>query len=173
VLGSSNFLVPNATFFVELIAFLIVVFVLGKWVLPPIAKAMDQRQGTIRQALTDAEEAKRSAAEAEAEYKRVIGEARSEARAVVEEASKVAETMRAERREQAEAEYQRIVGSARAEIDAQTRRASEELRQQAADLAITVAERVIGEGIDEQTHRALIDRSIAEVEAQTASTGSA
>ncbi len=64
MLGSSNFLVPNATFFVELIAFLIVVFVLGKWVLPPIAKAMDQRQGTIRQALTDAEEAKRSAAEA-------------------------------------------------------------------------------------------------------------
>jgi F-type H+-transporting ATPase subunit b len=173
VLGSSNFLVPNATFFVELIAFLIVVFVLGKWVLPPIAKAMDQRQGTIRQALADAEEAKRSASEAEAEYKRVIGDARSEARAVVEEANKVAETLRSERREQAEAEYQRIVGSARAEIDAQTRRASEELRQQAADLAIAVAERVIGEGIDEQTHRALIDRSIAEVESQTAISGSA
>jgi len=171
VLGTSNFLVPNGTFFVELAAFLIVLWVLGKWVLPPLTKMMDQRQETIRQALTDAEEAKRRATEAEAEYKRVIAEARSEARAVVDEASKLSETLRAERREQAEAEYQRIVGAAQAEIEAQTRRATEALRQQAADLAITVAEKVIGEGIDAQSHRALIDRTIAEVQAQAGAAG--
>jgi len=166
VLGSSNFLVPNATFFVELIAFLIVLGVLAKYVLPPLNKAMDDRQGTIRQALTDAEEAKRRATEAEAEYKRVISEARGAARSVVEEANNLAETFRAERRQQAEQEYERIVASARAEIEAQTRRATEELRQQAADLAIVVAEKVIGEGLDAQAHRGLIDRTIAEVQSQ-------
>jgi F-type H+-transporting ATPase subunit b len=171
VLASTNFLVPNATFFVELAAFLIVLFVLGKYVIPPVSKVMDERQGTIRQALSDAEEAKRRATEAEAEYKRVISEARGEARSMVEEANKLAETFRAERREQAEAEYERIVTSARAEIDAQARRASEELRQQAADLAIAVAEKVIGEGIDAQSHRALIDRTIAEVQAQAGTAG--
>ena len=67
---------------------------------------------------------------------------------MVEEANRLAETFRAERRQQADAEYERIVGAARADIDAQTRRASEELRQQAADLAIAVVEKVIGEGID-------------------------
>ena len=63
------------------------------------------------------------------------------------------------------------MGAARAEIDAQTRRASEELRQQAADLAISVAEKVIGEGIDAQSHRALIDRTIAEVQSQAGTAG--
>jgi F-type H+-transporting ATPase subunit b len=168
VLGSSNFLVPNATFFVELAAFLVVVFILGRYILPFLTNAMDQRQATIREALTDAEEAKRRAAEAETEYKRVISEARTEARSVVDEASKLAETLRAERRQQAESEYERIVGSAQAEIEAQARRASEELRQQAADLAIAIAEKVIGQGIDAEAQRALIDRTIAEVESQTA-----
>ena len=81
MLASSNFLVPNATFFVELVAFLIVLFVLGEYVLPYINEPMEQRQATIRQALEDAEEAKRRAAEAEEEYKRAISEARAQARA--------------------------------------------------------------------------------------------
>jgi F-type H+-transporting ATPase subunit b len=164
-LASSNFLVPNGTFIVELVAFLIVLAVLGKYVLPYISKPMEERQATIRQALVDAEEAKRRAAEAEAEYKRLIAEARSEARGVVEEANKLAEQLRSERREQAEREYEQKVHQATSDIDAQARRAAEELRQQVADLAIAVAERILGEGIDAQAQRSLIDRTIAEVSA--------
>ena len=165
LVAASNFLVPNATFIVELVAFLIVVFLLGKYVLPPLNRVMDERQATIRQALADAEEAKRRSAEAEEEYKRIISEARTQARTVVEEANKMAEQARSERRQQAEAEYERIVSSATADIEAQARRAREDLRQQAADLAIAVAERVIGEGIDRQAQSGLINRTIDEVSA--------
>ena len=163
LVAASNFLVPNATFFVELAAFLIVVFLLARYILPPINRIMAERQATIRQALADAEEAKQRAAEAETEYKRVVGEARTQARAVVEEANKMAEQVRAERRQQAEQEYERIVNSAYADIEAQARRASEELRQQTADLAIAVAEKVLGEGIDRRAQSSLIDRTIDEV----------
>lgn len=165
VLAASNFLVPNATFFVELAAFLIVVFLLGKYILPPLNKMMEERQTAIRQALADAEEAKRRAAEAEEESKRIIGEARTQARSVVDEANRMAEQARAERRQQAEAEYERIVSSASADIEAQARRVQEELRQQAADLAIMVAERVLGEGIDRQAQANLINRTIDQVAA--------
>jgi F-type H+-transporting ATPase subunit b len=166
MVGASNFLVPNATFIVELVAFLLVVFILRRYILPYIAKPMEERQATIRQALADAEEAKRRAAEAEREYKRVIGEARSDARSVIEEANKLGEQVRADRRNQAEEEYERIIARAREDIEAQTRRATEELRRSAADLAVTVVEKVIGEGLDTQSQRALIDRTIAEVESQ-------
>lgn len=165
LVASSNFLVPNSTFFVELASFLIVIYLLGRYVLPPINRIMEERQATIRQALADAEEAKRRSAESEEEYKRIINEARTQARTVVEEANRMAEQARAERRQQAEAEYERIVSSAQADIEAQARRAQEELRQQAADLAIAVAERVIGEGIDRQAQASLINRTIDEVAA--------
>jgi len=168
LVASSNFLVPNSTFIVELVAFLIVVFVLGRYVLPPINKIMEERQATIRQALADADEAKRRAAEAQEEYKRIVSEARTQARTVVEEANKMAELNRTERRQQAEAEYERIVASASAEVEAQTRRAQEELRQQAADLAIAVAEKVLGEGIDRNAQAGFINRTIDQVTAGAA-----
>jgi F-type H+-transporting ATPase subunit b len=165
-LASSNFLVPNATFIVELVAFLAVLFVLAKYILPYISKPMEERQATIRQALADAEDARRRSAEAEEEYRRAISEARSQARAVVDEANRMAEQMRAERRQQADDEYDRIISRARVDIDAQVRQASEALRQQVGELAIAVVEKVLGDGLDAQTHTSLIDRTIAEVEAQ-------
>jgi len=171
MLATSNFLVPNATFIVELVAFLLTLAVLAKYVLPVINKTMDERQATLRQALTDAEEAKRRAAESEEEYKRVVNEARSQARGIIDEANKMGEQTIADRRQRAESEAEQIIGRARQEIDLQARRASEDLRQQAADLAITVAEKVLGEGIDAGVHRQLIDRTIAEVEARSGSEG--
>jgi F-type H+-transporting ATPase subunit b len=171
VLGSSNFLVPNATFFVELAAFLLVLYVLGRYVLPRISKPMEERQATIRQALEDAEEAKRRAAEAEEEYKRAISEARSQARAVVDEANRLAEQLRAEKRQEADEEYERILARARADIDSQVRQATETLRQQVGDLAVSVVEKVLGDGLDAQVHDSLIDRTIAEVEAQAGAAG--
>jgi F-type H+-transporting ATPase subunit b len=166
VLASSNFLVPNATFFVELAAFLIVLYILGRFILPYITRGMDERQATIRQALADAEEAKRRAAEAEEQYRQAISEARAQARAVVEEANRLAEQMRAEKRQQADEEYERVLARARTDIDAQLRQATEALRQQVGDLAISVVEKVLGDGLAPDVHRNLIDRTIAEVEAQ-------
>jgi F-type H+-transporting ATPase subunit b len=162
---ATNFLVPNATFFVELAAFLIVLGILAKYVLPIINKAVDERQATIRQGLADAEEAKRRSAEAEEEYKRAISEARTEARAVVDEANRLAEQVRTDKRAQADQEYEQRLARAQEDINARTRQANEELRRNTADLAIAVAERVVGEGLDPEAHRNLIDRTIAEVEA--------
>ncbi|HWE54479.1 MAG TPA: F0F1 ATP synthase subunit B [Acidimicrobiales bacterium] len=169
---ASNFLVPNGTFFVELAAFLIVLFVLSR-LLPRIQSVMDERKAVINQAMIDAEEAKRRNTEAEEEYKRIVAEARAQARSVVEEANKMADQARNEKREQAEVEYDRIVTAAQAEVDAQARRAEAELRQQAADLAITVAEKVLGEGIDRNAQSALINRTIDEVAAGSTSGGNA
>lgn len=171
LLASSNFLVPNATFIVELVAFLLVLGALAKWVLPVVNRSMEERQATIRQALTDAEEAKRRSEEAEAQYKRVIDEAREEARHLVDEANRMAEQLRSEKRQQADQEYERIITRARGDIDAEVRRAAEELRSQIAGIALAVVEKVIGEGLDAQVQRGIIERAIAEIEAQSGTTG--
>ena len=163
LVASSNFLVPNSTFFVELVAFLLTIFILARYVLPRINKVMDERQATIRQALTDAEEARRQREEGQAEYNRLINEGRTQARSVVDEANRMAEQARTERRQQADREYETRVAQASADIEAQARRASEELRQQAADMAIAAAERVLGEGIDRSAQQSLIDRAIGEL----------
>ena len=42
------FLLPNGTFFIELIVSIILILAIYKWVLPPINKAMEERQEKIR-----------------------------------------------------------------------------------------------------------------------------
>ena len=46
-LAAQNFLIPNGTFFVVLIIFLIVLAVIGKFVVPPIKAVLEEREETV------------------------------------------------------------------------------------------------------------------------------
>src|SRR4051812_38009994 len=84
--AAENFLVPNATFFVELIAFAIILWILAKYVIPPINRAIAARQEAIRREIEEAEKAKAEAEEAEEKYNKLFVEARHEAARIREEA---------------------------------------------------------------------------------------
>lgn len=170
---AANFLVPGPTFIVEVAAFLTVLFLLARFILPKVNQAMQDRQNEIQKSLDGAEEARQRAAEAEAEYQRTMERAREESRAMIEEANKQGEQTRADARARAEEESQRIVARSTAEIEAAGRRAADELRQHTADTVIAVVEKVIGEIMDVGSHRQLIDRTISEVEHSSRSAASA
>ena len=169
--ATKNFLVPNLTFVFEMVAFLLVLAVLAKYVMPPLQRALDERQANIRRGIEDAEAARQRAAQADADYNATMERARTEARSMVDEANRIGEQMREEARKRGEQEAERIVAGARAEIQAEARRATEELRREISGLVVAVVERVVGAGLDTDGHRTLIDRTIAEVEAEAATTG--
>ena len=83
---ASNFLIPNGTFIAELVGFVIIVFVLGKKLVPLVNKAMSERQEAIRRGFSDAEEAKARLEAAENEYREQIAGARADAARQKEEA---------------------------------------------------------------------------------------
>jgi F-type H+-transporting ATPase subunit b len=163
---AANFLVPNTTFIVELVAFLAVLYILRRYVLPRVNEAIEKRQTEIRRGVEDAEKAHARVEEADADYRRTIEQARQEARSMVDEANRLGEQLKAELRQKGEQEYERIVTRAQSDIDASARRASEELRQSLSETVILVVRKVIGEGLDTEAHRELIDRTISEVESQ-------
>src|SRR3954447_24316842 len=105
---ASNFLVPNATFFVELAAFALMFFILTKYVIPPINKAMTARQEAIRQEFAEAEQAKQNADKAEADFKAQIAGARKDAARIRDEAHEQGKQIIEEAKQQAAAEQQRI-----------------------------------------------------------------
>ena len=141
----SNFLVPNATFFVELAAFALLFFLLAKYVIPPINRAMTARQDAIRQEFADLDEAKDDAHEAEEEFKAQIADARHEAARIREEAREQGAAIIAELREQAQAEAARIVEHAHTQIEAERKAAVASLRAEVGTLATTLAGRIVGE----------------------------
>jgi F-type H+-transporting ATPase subunit b len=168
LVAASNFLVPNATFVVELLIFLVVLGVLAKWVLPYLNKAIEGRQESIERSIGEAEQARQRAHELEEQQRRALEQSREEARALKEEAGRVGEQLRQELQKKGEEEYQRLVARATSDIEASARKAAEELKGQVAGLVATVVERVLGEGVSLADHHRIIDGAIADVEAQAA-----
>ena len=125
--ANSNFLVPDGTFIAELIAFLVILAIIAKWILPPLNKAMQARQEEIRSSLEAAEEAKTEAEETRAQRQGIIEEARQQAREIVAQANRAADQVRAEGQERGQQEYDRMVASAAAEIALARQRALDEI----------------------------------------------
>ena len=160
-----NFLVPNGTFFVELIAFLVLLFLLGKYVIPPINRAMTARQDAIRTEFAQLDEAKSEAEAAEEEFKSQIADARHEAARIREEAREQGAAIIAEMREQAQTEAARIVEHAHAQVEADRKAAVTSLRAEVGTLATTLAGRIVGESLEDEARQSrVVDRFLAELE---------
>jgi len=161
----SNFLVPNATYFVELAAFALLLFLLAKYVVPPINRAMTARQDAIRAEFAELDEAKSEARAAEDEFKSQIADARHEAARIREEAREQGAQIIAEMREQAHAEAARIVEHAHVQIDADRKAAMTQLRGEVGTLATTLAGRIVGESLDDDVRQSrVVDRFLSELE---------
>ena len=167
---SSNFLVPNGTFLVELIAFAIIVWLLSKFVIPPINKAMTDRQDAIRKQFTELDEAKADAHKAEDEYKSQLADARHAASKLREEARDQGNQIVAEAREKAQTEAERIIENGHGQVRAERQQAIASLRAEVGTLATQLAGRIVGESLedDERSNR-VVDRFLTDLEAmQTA-----
>ena len=159
------FLLPNATFFVELFVLLVILFLTTKYIVPPINKAMTKRQVEIRSSLEAAEAARTDAAAADDERRAVLDEARVQARDIVTQANAVADTVRAEMHDKGQAEYDRIVGSAEAEVALARQRAIDDAASQLGTIVMGVVERVIGREVDMKVHQDLVDESVSALRA--------
>src|SRR5919112_697735 len=145
----SNFLVPNGTFLVSLLAFAILIFIFGKYIIPPINNAMTSRQEAIRKEFAELEEAQADARSAEADYKEQLNNAKHEAARIREEAREQGAQIVQEAREKAQAEAERIVEHAHTQIEADRKAALASLRRDVGSLATTLAGRIVGESMDD------------------------
>jgi F-type H+-transporting ATPase subunit b len=164
---TNNFLVPNGTFFVELFAFAIIVYILAKYVIPPINRAMTARQEAIREQFADLDHAKADAKAAEEEFRAQIADARHEAARIREEAREQGAAIIAEMREQAQAEAARIVEHAHNQLEADRQQAVTSLRAEVGSLATELAGRIVGEALEDEARQSrVVDRFLSELEAE-------
>jgi len=162
----SNFLVPNATFLVELAAFALLFYLLAKYVIPPINRAMTNRQEAIRQEFADLDQARADANAAEAEFKAQIADARHEAARIREEAREQGAQIVSEMRQQGESEKARIIDGAHTQIAAERQQAVASLRAEVGTLATTLAGRIVGESLeDDERSGRVVDRFLADLDA--------
>ena len=138
------------------------VFILAKFGFKPIAKALDDREKQVADNIAGAERANQEAKELLVQYENKLSEAEGEVKAIVEagkkEAERAGELIVAKAREAAEAERVR----AAKEIESATDGALQELAARSADLAVSLAGKIIRRNLDADSHADLIHTAVSD-----------
>lgn len=156
---------------IGLIAFAILFFFTWKWVLPRFKQVLEERRAQIQGEMEKAEATRHEADKIQVEYREQLAGAREEANGIIEEARATAEQLRRDLQAKAEEEAQATVARAQDEIRAERDRAFQELGAQVGSIAVELAERVVGQSLDEAAHQRLIDEFIDEVASGTPTKG--
>jgi F-type H+-transporting ATPase subunit b len=142
--AEGNFLIPNGTFFVVLIIFLIVLGVIGTFVVPPIMRVLHEREDMVTKTQADNKESAEQFAAAREDYEKVMSEARVKASAARDdsrtEGRKILDEMRARAEEQVSSTLQDASDQLKQQGDA----VAADLRARVDSMSTTLASRILG-----------------------------
>jgi F-type H+-transporting ATPase subunit b len=160
MLETRNFLLPDATFAIEMVAFLVVLVVMSRYVVPRIRERMQQRVRVIEDSLAAARAADHRRQEAESAATAIRADARREARHIVDEARSHRDILIAEGRKSGTEEYRWRAGRAERELRRRTELAHHMARAQARKAAIAAVRAQLGPDIEAAQIVALVDEHL-------------
>jgi F-type H+-transporting ATPase subunit b len=144
-------------------SFLLLMVILYLVAFRRITGTLEERRSRIEQGLRDADQARVDREQAAAERLRVLGEARSEAEDILARAQRLADDTRERDMAEVRAQLEQMRERAAADIAAEKDRALADVRNQVADLALAAAARVIGETMNTERERRLVNEFLTEV----------
>lgn len=144
----------------QLVSFLVLLFVLWRWVFPVLMRTLDKRALTIQEGVENARKAQRDLSEAQQRIAGMMEDARLQAQQTLDQALRAGEHIRTEIEQEGRDRARQLIEQAQTRIQQEVAQARNELRREVADLAIMAAERVIGTSLDSATNRRLIDEFV-------------
>ncbi|WP_280405470.1 F0F1 ATP synthase subunit B [Nocardia brasiliensis] len=143
--AGENFLLPNGTFFAELLIFVTVLGVIWRFVIPPINRAMEEREARVAKTEADERAAAALRAEVDQRYRSALAEAEGAAAAIRKQARAQGRSLIAQRKAGAQEEADAMVAQAAIELRAGAVRIGAQLHDSVEPLARTLADRVIAD----------------------------
>ena len=143
------------------IAFGLLYYVMSRIALPRVAAVMETRSQRISSDLAEAERLRAESEAAGAAYEKSLNDARTKAKAIAQEMREGLTAEAETRRKTLEAEWHDRLAASEATIRTRTTEAMQNVRGIAADTAIVIVERLIGQAPDRRAVEAALDRTLA------------
>lgn len=145
------------------LVFVLLLFILTKFVWKPILNAVNTREQSITASLELAEKTKAEMLALQSQNENLLKEARAERDAIVREAKEIATKMVDDSKNTAKVEAEKIINSARESINNEKIAAIAELKTQIAEFSIEIAEKVVrGELSSNDKQKALSEKLAAD-----------
>ncbi|MBP5580462.1 MAG: F0F1 ATP synthase subunit B [Ruminococcus sp.] len=152
-------------YIIEAVANVLILFILLRiFLFKPINKMKSERTRTIQDNLDSAEKAKTEAEELRQQYEDSISEAKEKANQIIMKAHEDAESERSAIIRKSQEEAERIVADADKTIENERKRVLRQAQSEIADLAIEAASKIIGENVDDEKNRRLVDKFLSDEE---------
>jgi F-type H+-transporting ATPase subunit b len=148
------------SFLLNLAAFLVTAYIVGRWIFPPLTRALDAKKNELEAAARLEKEAGTKLEEAHSQAGKIVHEARGEADEILVLSREQAAQQLDEARLKAEARAERTLKDAREQLARDVRVAREELKSDTAKLVADATESILGEKLDAIHDTSVIERSL-------------
>ncbi|MCC7520381.1 MAG: F0F1 ATP synthase subunit B [Flavobacteriaceae bacterium] len=151
-------------FFWQLILFVGLIFVLKKFAWKPILNAVNEREEGIKNALAEAENARKEMQNLTADNERILKEARNEREELLKDARSIREGMIETAKGEAQNEAEKMINKAKESIESEKLAAIADLKKQVAELSIGIAEKLMKDQLASKDAQVkLIDNMLKDV----------
>jgi F-type H+-transporting ATPase subunit b len=147
----------------SLIGFVVLWWVLAKFLWRPVLKVIDERRESIEQAFQEVDDARVDVARLKSEYEEHLAGINAEAQAKLQEVVAKGQQIAAEMRADAESQREKLIARTQDDIAREKEKALAELRNAAIDLSFTITRRVLQEGLSREDHERLVSGFIDEI----------
>tara|TARA_Y100000992_G_scaffold261068_1_gene196260 strand:+ start:852 stop:1349 length:498 start_codon:yes stop_codon:yes gene_type:complete len=130
-------------FFWQLLIFIFLVLLLKKFAWKPILDTVNERESSIKDAMSEADKARNEMAAIQESNQKVLKEARAEREALLKDARNTGAEIIAQAKTDAKTEANKIISQAQEAIQNEKRAAVNELKNQVAQISLEIAEKVI------------------------------
>lgn len=160
-----DILLPDTGLFLfQLVAFIILLVVLGKFAWKPILSGLKEREATIEEALLSAEQARKEMEELNASNANLLAEARAERDAMLKEALTTANKIKDEAREDTSKITAKMMEEAKASIENEKKAMMADVKTQVAMLSLEITEKLIKKQFgDGKAQKALVDEFVKDL----------
>lgn len=155
-----------STFIGQLVGFALIVYLVVRYVVPPVRKMMATRQNTVRQQLQDAATAADRLTESTTAHSKAVEAAKLEAERVVEEAQADAARITEQLQAQAEVEAERIKSQGARQVELLRTQLSRQLRLELGHESVRQATELVRDHVaDTSLQSATVDRFLDDLDA--------
>ena len=146
----------------QIVAFVVLVWLLGKFVYPVLMKTVDKRQADIEAGTKAAEEAKQHASKAEADVEKLLKEARREATDIVSTAKKEAAAAVEKAESKSKTRAERIIAEAHEQLGKDVEAAKKALHNETLELVTLATEKVVGKTVNAKVDESVVSAAVKE-----------
>ena len=149
----------DATFFAQIINFLILLFILGKFAYKPLMKVLDERRERVANDLETAEKTRVEAEALKAQYSKQLADAREEANAILDKANKAGQKVHDDYMAQAQAEKDQMMTAAKQTIADEKDQALTDVLAQVITLATEIASKVVDQKLNSAADQEMVAKT--------------